>query len=74
MQSWMDLDLRKPYRFLWIHVRITFCSMLARSLVKNFRQVFVREMGLKSFGTSGDRTFGIRVTKEPLILCREIFP
>ena len=64
MQSWMDLDLRKPYGFLWIHVRITLCSLFAKSLVRNLRQVFVREIGLKSLKLSGESFFGIRVIRK----------
>lgn len=57
-----------------MHFRITFCGLLASNFVRNLRQVLVSEMGLKSFGPSRDNTLGIKVTREPLILLRLIFP
>jgi hypothetical protein len=36
--------------------------------VRNFKEVFVKEMGLKSLTFLGEGFFEIRVIKEPLIL------
>ena len=48
-----------------MHFKKTFCNLFARSFVRNFKQVFVNEMGLKSLGPSGDSFFGIKVIKDP---------
>jgi hypothetical protein len=47
---------------------ITSCILLAANLVKNFKQVFVKEIGLKSLTISGAFVLGTKVMKEPLIL------
>jgi hypothetical protein len=36
----------------------------------SFKQMFSKDMGLKSFRDSGERVLGIRVMKESFILCR----
>jgi hypothetical protein len=43
-------------------------NLLAASLVKNFKQVFVKDIGLKSLTVSGAFVFSTRVMKEPLML------
>jgi hypothetical protein len=47
---------------------MTSCNLLAASLVKNFKHVFVKDIGLKSLTVSGAFVFGTRVMKEPLML------
>jgi hypothetical protein len=45
-QSWIVLDLIKPYWFLWINPIISVCSLSARILVTNFGATFISEIGL----------------------------
>ena len=72
--SWIALLFKNPYWFLWMHWRMTFWSLFAKILVRNFRHVLVREIGLKSSGPSGDSIFGMRVMREPLIFSSDNFP
>jgi len=60
-QSWIVLPCRKPYWFLWITHKITFCSLLDRTLVMNFIVEFTRDIGLKSVTLSGLVFFGTNV-------------
>jgi hypothetical protein len=48
--------------------------MLARTLVISFTEEFRREIGLKSLTLMGPSILGIKVMKEPLILCKQTFP
>jgi hypothetical protein len=41
---------------------------ISQNFVISFRQMFSRDMGLKSLGDSRERILGIRVIKESLIL------
>ena len=73
-QSWIVRPFMKPYWLSWIVRVITDWSLLARSFVTNLRQVFVKEIGLKSLTVSGDCVLGINVMKESLILSSDNFP
>jgi hypothetical protein len=44
------------------------CIQFATNLVRKFRQVFVKEIGLKSLTVSGEFFMGIRVMYDPFIL------
>jgi hypothetical protein len=50
------------------------CNLLARTLVISFTEEFRREIGLKSLTLMGPSILGIKVMKEPLILCKQTFP
>ena len=65
-QYWIERQWRKPYWLRCIHLRITFCSRLASSLVRNFKHVFVKDISLKSPSTYGLSFLGTKVIKELL--------
>ena len=73
-QSWIDRCFRNPYWFLCMHLRITFCRRLASNLVRNLRQVLVKEIGWKSLGPTGANILGMRVMKEEFMFCKLILP
>jgi hypothetical protein len=53
---------------------MTVWSLLANNLVKIFMEVFSREIGLKSEALEAPSTLSMRAMRDPLILCRQIFP
>ena len=69
-QSWIALDLMKPYWFLWISFMITFCNLSAKTLVTNFSEQLSREIGLKSLTPPGEFFLGTKVMKDVLIPCK----
>ena len=60
----------KPYWFACNNLRITNCSLSARSFVKSLISILRREMGLQSFTDSGLLILATSVMKEMFILSR----